>query len=387
VPNVESLRKMLPPESLWPIDAVWNYHAGGEHFATLDSHTQALTARYGAARSVDDYALKAQVLAYESERAMFEANRARKGASTGVIAWMLNSAWPSLMWHLYDYYLAAGGGYYGVKKGNEPLHIQFSYDDRSVAVVNDTGSAARGLAAAAELFDQHGKKLLARTAANLTIPTDKSVVALTLPQPEGVSATSFVRLSLRDAKKRLVSENFYWLATTPDELDYAKSEWWGTPILKYASFSALAALATVTPTATIHDDGAAPERTIRVTIENRSAEPAFFVRLRVTRGEGGGEVLPSLWSDNYVSLLPGERRELSARFSAAALGGASPVVVLSGWNVPEKALSPHTQTTQSKPTRRGREPAVLAIIVNPPSNLPVDTNPLFINNTCTAHTY
>src|SRR5262249_53577733 len=140
-------------------------------------------------------------------------------------------------------------------------------------------------------FDLHGKKLLARTATNLSVPTDKGVVALTLPPPENVSATSFVRLALRDAKKRLVSENFYWLSTTPDELDYAKSEWWGTPILKHADFTALASLATVTPTATVHDDGVPrqaqePQHTIRVTLENSESEPAFFLRLRVTKGDG-----------------------------------------------------------------------------------------------------
>ena len=75
-------------------------------------------------------------MAYEGERAMFEAYGRNKYTATGVIQWMLNNAWPSLIWHLYDFYLRPGGGYFGTKKANEPLHVQYSYDDRSIAVVN-----------------------------------------------------------------------------------------------------------------------------------------------------------------------------------------------------------------------------------------------------------
>src|SRR5262249_1053613 len=126
VPNVESLKKFLPPGKLWPINEVWNYHMGGQRFGNLDIHNQALEGRYGKAMSVDEYAMNAQALAYDDERAMFESYRRNKGKSTGVIAWMLNSGWPSMLWQLYDYYLAAGGGYYGTKKANELIHIQYS---------------------------------------------------------------------------------------------------------------------------------------------------------------------------------------------------------------------------------------------------------------------
>lgn len=335
VPNVESLKKFLPAEKLWPINEVWNYHMGGDRFATLDTHTRALEAQYGKATSVDDYAQKAQALAYDAERAMFEAYRRAKGKTTGVIAWMLNNAWPSLLWHLYDPYLAAGGGYYGAKKANEPLHIQYSYDDGTVVVANDSPATVSGLKATVAVYDVLGKKLFARDKSGLSAPTDRSVVALAIPPTVNRGVTRFVTLLLADRENQIVSQNFYWLPQKSDVLDWAKTDWWGTPVVTYGDLTALHSLPAVAPTLSARSEATADGRTLHVTVHNGGSAPAFLLRLRVTRGEGGAEVLPSFWSDNYVSLLPGETRELSVRVAAAALAGAAPAVVLTGWNVPQ----------------------------------------------------
>ena len=106
VPPVESLRRMIPQDHLWPIDEVWNFHAGGSRFMNIKVFTDALNARLGTATGVEDYARKSQLMAYEGQRAMFEAYARNKYASTGVIQWMMNNAWPSMIWHLYDYFLA-----------------------------------------------------------------------------------------------------------------------------------------------------------------------------------------------------------------------------------------------------------------------------------------
>src|SRR6202049_164372 len=109
--------------------------------------------RYGKAENLDDFLRKSQAMNYEAQRAMFEAYGRNKYVSTGVIQWMLNNAWPSLIWHLYDYYLAPAGGYFGTKKACEPLHIQYSYDDRSVVVINETSRPLQGFKARAEVYD------------------------------------------------------------------------------------------------------------------------------------------------------------------------------------------------------------------------------------------
>src|SRR4051794_8511330 len=126
--------------------------AGGQ-FKDITLFTTALEARYGKAADLKDYTRKAQALAYEGERAMFEGYARNKYAATGVIHWMLNNAWPSLIWHLYDYSLRPGGGYFGTKIACEPIHVQYSYDDKSIVVVNDTPADVKGLKVTATLLD------------------------------------------------------------------------------------------------------------------------------------------------------------------------------------------------------------------------------------------
>ena len=116
VPPLESMRVMLPKEHWWPIDDWWNFHVGAHVFGDIHLFADALNARYGAAKSLEDFTLKSQLMAYEGVRAMYEAYGRNKYVSTGVIQWMLNNAWPSIIWHLYDYYLRPGGGYFGVQR-------------------------------------------------------------------------------------------------------------------------------------------------------------------------------------------------------------------------------------------------------------------------------
>jgi len=129
---------MMPARDItWPLDSVWLFHAAGGQFThLLDRFDTAMTRRYGAPTSALDYTVKSQLMTYEGERAMFEAYRRNGYTSTGVIQWMLNNAWPSIYWHLFDWYLRPAGGYFGAKKANEPVHVMYSYDDRSVAIVN-----------------------------------------------------------------------------------------------------------------------------------------------------------------------------------------------------------------------------------------------------------
>ncbi|MEM7586644.1 MAG: glycoside hydrolase family 2 TIM barrel-domain containing protein, partial [Acidobacteriota bacterium] len=159
VPPADSVRAMLPESSWWPIDEQWLFHAGSGRFDNLDLFNEALSARYGAPTGLEDYTFKAQLLAYDGLRAMFEAYARNKYTArnrytaTGVIQWMLNDAWPSMIWHLYDYYLRPGGAYFGAKKALEPVHVQYSYDDHSVVVVNGTHRPLGPVTARAQVFD------------------------------------------------------------------------------------------------------------------------------------------------------------------------------------------------------------------------------------------
>jgi exo-1,4-beta-D-glucosaminidase len=320
-PPVETLRRMLPADHLWPIDSWWDYHAGGGPFRNLKVFTEALDARYGAAKSVEDYARKAQWMAYESHRAMFEAFGRNKYTATGVIQWMLNNAWPGMIWHLYDWYLRPGGSYFGAKKGCEPLHVQYSYDDRSIVVVNSYYQPRPKLKVSAKVLNLDATEKFAREA-TLDAAPDSSTRVFTIPEPDGLSSTYFVDLALRDAAGKIVSRNFYWLSTKPDVLDWTKTDWYHTPTQSYADFTALNTL----PEVHLDIQSKSSAGKTAVTVHNPARTIAFAVRLKLTKGPQGEEVLPILWEDNYISLLPGETRELTATYNPRDLAGTTPAV-------------------------------------------------------------
>src|SRR5664279_1600534 len=224
-PPIESLRRMLPADKLWPINSDWDYHAGGGQFKNIGVFTEALSKRYGPAKSVEDYARKAQVMAYEGHRAMFEAFGRNKYTSTGVIQWMLNNAWPGLIWHLYDWYLRPGGSYFGAKKACEPLHVQYSYDDRGVVVVNSYYRSFANMRVRARVLNLDMTEKFSQDF-KLDIGEDSSTRVTALPEPPGLSSTYFVSLELQDSTDRVMSRNLYWLSTRPETLDWDKSTWY-----------------------------------------------------------------------------------------------------------------------------------------------------------------
>jgi exo-1,4-beta-D-glucosaminidase len=160
---------------------------------------------------------------YDSERAMFEAYSKNKYTSTGVIQWMLNNAWPSMIWHLYDYYLDAGAGYFGAKKACEPLHIQYSYDDLSVVVVNSTYESVAGLHASVHVHNLAWKELYS-SEATLDAAADSAQRVFSIPESlyEGADRIFFIDLTLSDASGRILSRNFYWVPGTLTAFDWPK---------------------------------------------------------------------------------------------------------------------------------------------------------------------
>ena len=337
VPPIESIRAMVGKDHLWPIDDTWNYHAGGGAFKDIHVFTDALNARFGTATGVDDYAMKAQLQTYEGVRAMYEAYSRNKYVSTGVIQWMLNNAWPSMIWHLYDFYLRPGGGYFGAKRSLEALHPVYGYDDHSIWLVSSQYVDANGLKLTTKVLNlDMTEKFSQQTAVDATADSTNKI--LTLPDMDGLSPTYFLVLRLEDANGRIVGSNFYWLSSKPETLDWEKSNWYTTPTSSYADYTGLAQLPKVRLNVVHHTErkggaGNSEYAITHVVLENPSKSLAFFVRLKVVKGKNGDEILPVLWQDNYVSLLPGERRELTATYQAQELGTSVPVVEVSGWNV------------------------------------------------------
>jgi exo-1,4-beta-D-glucosaminidase len=332
IPELASLQQMLPKEHLWPIDEFWNFHAGGGSYRTVNVFTAALEGRYGKAKGLEDYVRKSQVMTYEGERAMFEAYGRNKYAATGVVQWMLNNAWPSIIWHLYDWYLRPGGGYFGTKKACEPLHVQYSYDDRSVVVVNSYYRAIPGHTVTAKVYNLDLAEKFSKTAP-IDIPPDSAARVFELPDIAGLSDVYFVKLTLADKSGAVVSSNFYWLSTKPDVSDWARGNGVYTPIKSYADLTSLEKLPPTRVRMTSRAEPKGADEVSRVTIENTGKGLAFFVRLRVLAGSR--DVAPVIWEDNYFELMPGEKKVVTATYHRKDLGGAAATVKVDGWNVVE----------------------------------------------------
>jgi exo-1,4-beta-D-glucosaminidase len=332
VPPIESIRAMVGKDHMWPIDDVWNYHAGGGEFKTIGVFTEALTNRYGKSDNVNDFAIKSQMQTYEGVRAMYEAYSRNKYEATGVIQWMLNNAWPSMIWHLYDYYLRPGGGYFGAKRALEALHPIYGYDDHSIWLVSSQYIDAKGLKLTTKIYNLDMTEKFTQSN-SVDAGPDSTTKIFALPDVAGLSPTYFLSLRLEDSAGKLVGSNFYWLSTKPETLDWAKSNWYTTPTASYADFTALSQLPKVKLKVSERSERKGEEEVTRVTIENPSKSLAFFVRLKVDKGAKGEEILPVVWEDNYISLMPGEKREITATYHASELGAAKPAVEVSGWNV------------------------------------------------------
>ncbi|MER6565949.1 exo-beta-D-glucosaminidase [Streptomyces sp. NPDC001093] len=349
IPTLDTLRRMLTPaelDTLWKDPDARQYHRSPSSvFGTLKIYDTALTGRYGAPKSLADYVRKAQLAQYENVRAQFEAYQRNatdsSKPSTGVIHWMFDSGWTSLHWQLTDRYLDQGGAYFGAKKANEPLHIQYSYDSRSVVVVNHRHAAATGLTARATLFDPDGTQKYDKTVGGLTVSGDGAHgTALTLPSSVGgLSSTYLLRLVLTGADGKEVSRNVYWLSTRPDTLDWSGTTWYYTPTTSYADLSGLASMAQVPVSATAATRSSDGTATTTVTLRNTGSgkTPALLTDVHLVDAQGR-PVLPVRWSDNEVSLWPGESVTLTATCRTADLHGSAPGVRVSGWNTPERTV-------------------------------------------------
>jgi exo-1,4-beta-D-glucosaminidase len=332
VPPIESLKKMLPADKLWPINETWFYHCCRGEFKTLERYNEAMDRRLGPAKSLEDYVAKAQFLNYEAMRAMFEAFVANKHKATGVIQWMYNSAWPKLWWQLYDYYLQPNGAFYGARKAGEPVHVLYNYGTQDIVAVNSVATPSPKLKATIRVLDFGLKEVIAKTVDfGLLADEVKTIDALRLPA--GLTTTYFLDLRIFKEKGQLVDANFYCLSTKPETLDEANGTWYVTPIKDFADLTALNDLKPVTLKVKHNFSKDGPSTKVTVELENPSPDLAFMVEIRVVRDATGETVLPIYLDDNYITLLPKETRKISGVFATDDLGGELPVVKVRGWNV------------------------------------------------------
>lgn len=333
VPPLESLQKMLPADSLWPpTNSEWNYHCGRNEFHTLNRFLKTFNNRYGESSDVKDFAKMCQVSNYEAIRPMFEAFSTNKYKSTGVIQWMLNSAWPEMYWQLYDWYLMPNGAFYGTRNACRPLNISYNYATNSVYITSDLIEPQSKLRAEVKIYNQKSKLVYSNSSTlDLEANTSKEVQSLSVMKD--ISTTYFVDLRLYKNDSTLVATNFYWLSTQEDQLDYKNSKWFATPNTHFADLKGIRTLekAKVESNAQFSLDG--EKQRVSVSLKNTSDKIAFFIDLAIKGDKSGNTILPVFWDDNYISLLPGESRTINAWVYTKNLEGQTPVFEIDGINL------------------------------------------------------
>jgi len=334
-PPLESLKRMLPEDRLWPVNEEWEYRCARNEFKTPKRYINALEKRYGKPATVEEFTLKAQAASYEAMRAMFEAFMVRRPVSTGIIQWMYNGAWPKIFWQLYDYYLLPNGAYFGARAACRPQNLIYDYGAKTVWAVNEGPRPLTGAVAEVTVLDLYSKAVLT-TSRPVEVAVDAPVKVLDLPPPAGITPVYFLDLRLKGGDGAELGRSFYWLSAKDDVLDPDASQWFVTPNRTFADFTKLAALPAADVTLEQRVEEADGEKRVHAALDNRSGTLAFFIELRLVRPRSDDSILPVLWDDNYVSLLPGERREITATVRRRAAPHETPVVRISGWNVAAK---------------------------------------------------
>ncbi len=335
VQPLESIKKMIPEENLWPINDVWDFHCGKNDFATIDRFKEAIEKRYGAAKDVEEFTMKAQVLNYELMRPMFEAFQMNKSNATGIIQWMLNSAWPEMYWQLYGHDLMPNGAFYGAKTACEPIHLLYNYGDNSIRLVNDTFNSINNNKAVIKVYNINSEIIFSETL-SINVESESSNKLLDLPEIAELSDTYFLDLKLYDENGSEIDRNFYWLSKKKDVLDYDHQfEDWAyyTPSKEYADFTLLNTLPKVKLDVDYHIEKIDEKQKIVVTLNNVNDSIALFIELQLIDKNSGEVILPVLWEDNYISLLPKEKRNINAIFSENKNKLENLDLRVKGWNL------------------------------------------------------
>lgn len=334
IPPYESLVKFIPKDSLWYNTADWNYHCGTMTFGTTKVFNEAIEGRYGKPANIKQYVAEAQAQDYEAHRAMMEAYGLHKyNTATGVVQWMGSNPWPGLIWHTYDYYLYPAGTYFGMKKSMETLHIMYSYVNNEVDVINSLLKKFSGLKAEATIYNLDGSQKYTNTA-TVNVDADGTQKCFALPAVDGLSNTYFLRLQLTDDKGEIRSINWYWLSKKPDVLNWKKSKWYMTPQTGYTDYSALKDLPKTTLKVSYYTDKDSNDSIYHaVTITNTGKVVAYQVHLRALKGKTGDDILPVIFSDNYIELAPGESRVIKCSYADKDANGATPYFQTSAWNL------------------------------------------------------
>ena len=312
VMNYESLVRTFSPEALWQQNAQWGQHdytmEGAQSCASFNA---IIEKGFGKPNNAKEFADLAQWVNYDGYRGMFESRSLNR---KGLLLWMTHPAWPSMVWQTYDYYFEPTAAYFGCKKASEPLHIQWNPVTDEIEVVHYSAGVRNGLTAKAQIINMDGS-ISWENEVSVDSKEDTTNKCMKLDFPASVSSAHFVKLTLTENGK-IVSDNFYLRG------------------VEEGNYQALREMPKVTLQSNVTTNkGNDGTWTVIATLENTSSTPALMIRVNVVGEKDGEQFLPVFYSDNYFSLLPGEKKEINIHWKDVDTRGETPKVVISGYNV------------------------------------------------------
>ena len=313
MPNVmtfESLKRTLPKSALWPQNNQWGIHdycmEGAQATASFN---QIIEKGFGKPDNAQEFSEFAQWINYSGYRAIFEG---RSLFRKGMLLWMSHPAWPSMVWQTYDYYLEPTAAYFGCKKANEPIHIQWNPVFDEIEIVNYSAGNKSLLTAKAQIINMNGSVQWEKKT-EVDSNEDSTVKCFKLEFPKNLSAVYFIKLTLSSGDK-IISDNFYWRG------------------LEDGNYQALHKLPVVKLDNKSKVEKSGNNWIITTTLNNTSKSPVLMVRLKAVDSNSGERILPVFYSDNYVSLMPDEKKIIVTRLKDEDTHGEKPCIEISGFN-------------------------------------------------------
>lgn len=314
MPNIlsyESMQKMMPDSTMWPIGRMWGLHDYClEGNVRAIDHSNMFENSFGKVNNAEEWVSLAQWINYNGYRAMFEAQSKNR---MGLVIWMSHPAWPSLVWQTYDFYFEPTAAYFGCKKASEPLHIQWNTLTDNIEVVNYSHPDVSDLTAKAEIINLDGKVVWEKEA-SVESTEDSVVECFKMEYPSGLSDVYFLRLKLKKDND-IISENIYWRG------------------IEENNYKAIHEVPKINLETSTKIEREADKWFITTDLANNSEHPALMVRLKVIKEQSGDRILPVIYSDNYIFIMPGENRSIKMELEHADTRGERPFVEVTGYNV------------------------------------------------------
>jgi hypothetical protein len=360
VPSLESMKKFLPEEKLWPINESWalhdwTYHMNGPANTFMDAlqlykpgaftvptdnvrgqkpdpndpvfvqyrkEVLQMVEAAGRAYTLPEFHRIAQLINYENFKGVYEGLTVKR--SNGFLMWMSQSSWPSFMWQTYDWFLDTNAGYFGAKAANQPTHAVWDPRDDAIVLSNMTPKTFNNVATNMKVFDLDGRVVSERTWDTPVLGPDAYGIRLATATADFAKSPTdliFIRLTVRDVSGNVLGDTLYW-HNWKNYMHYESLN--DVPEVRLRS--------SVSPKSTVAGEIGRGNDLYTVKLSNNSSAPAVQTRIRTISSATGKDILPAFYSDNYFSLMPGESKTVTVEFNPKYLEGGRPVFELSGWN-------------------------------------------------------